>query len=130
MTHSPEDQPPDSIQAARARNHLARTVRAAFKGSGLDIRDRDNHLVISNPGHPDQGRIYITYGRREVSHARTTWTYLGQYPTQDGPADTDQPPADTTAIIRTLTSHGDSGNGDSTDEDDGDGDGEEGRGPL
>jgi hypothetical protein len=48
-----------------------------MKGSGLDIRELENQLVISTPGHPEMGRIYITYKKGEVSHRRTVWDYLG-----------------------------------------------------
>lgn len=67
----------DSLQSFRARNTLIREVRTLLKGTGLDIRELANELVISNPGHPEQGRIYVTYATGEVSHRRTIWDYLG-----------------------------------------------------
>jgi hypothetical protein len=113
MTHPAEDNDPSpAIQALRARNQLTRHVRALLKGSGLDIRENDNQLVISRPGHPDHGRIYITYATAEVSHARTTYTYLGHLDTPDTPGsdpDDDEPHVDTGTIIRKLTE----GDGDS-----------------
>jgi hypothetical protein len=33
--------------------------------------------VISHPGHPERGRVYITLAGGEASHARTVWEYLG-----------------------------------------------------
>jgi hypothetical protein len=110
MTCPPDDQAlAESIRALRARNLLARTVRAGLKGSGLEVRERDNQLVITSPGHPDHGRIYITYARHEVSHARTIWAYLGQF-TTDEPA-SDEPAIDIGAIIRTLTGYDSDGDG-------------------
>ncbi|MGH3157790.1 MAG: hypothetical protein ACRDNF_14605 [Streptosporangiaceae bacterium] len=101
MTHPADD--PDPIKALRARNHLARTVRTLLKGSGLDVRENDNQLVITNPGHPDHGRIYITYARGEVSHGRTTWTYLGHLDTPGSHPTPGEPPVDPGTIIRKLT---------------------------
>ncbi|MGH3157986.1 MAG: hypothetical protein ACRDNF_15610 [Streptosporangiaceae bacterium] len=101
MTHPADD--PDPIKALRARNRLARTVRAALKGSGLDIRDNDNQLIITNPGHPGHGRIYITYARGDVSHGRTIWTYLGHLDRPGSNPTPDEPPIDTDTIIRKLT---------------------------
>jgi hypothetical protein len=66
-------QPPGDIEAVRrcrARNTLLALVRAMLAGSGLDIRDRDKYLAISNPKEPDQGRIYISYTTGEVSWQR------------------------------------------------------------
>jgi hypothetical protein len=48
-----------------------------LKGTGLEIRELARELVISNPGHPGQGRIYVTYATGEVSHRRVVWDYLG-----------------------------------------------------
>jgi hypothetical protein len=67
----------NTLQSFRDRNTLMRTVRALLKGSGLDIRELADTLVISHPGHPEYGRIYITYATGEVSHRRTIWDYLG-----------------------------------------------------
>jgi hypothetical protein len=67
----------DALQALRARNTLVQTVRALLQGTGLDIRELASELVISHPGHPEYGRIYITYTKGEVSPRRCTWDYLG-----------------------------------------------------
>jgi hypothetical protein len=67
----------DAFRAIRARSELVRAVRDQLKGTGLDIRELVNELVLSNPGHPEQGRIYVTYDKAEVSHRRTLWDYLG-----------------------------------------------------
>jgi hypothetical protein len=67
----------DALQSHRARNNLIRTVKAGLRGSGLDTRELVNELVISNPGHPEKGRVYITYASAEVSLRRPIWEYLG-----------------------------------------------------
>jgi hypothetical protein len=67
----------DALQPFRDRNTLIRTVRTLLKGTGLEIRELANELVISRPGHPESGRIYITYATGDVSHRRTIWDYLG-----------------------------------------------------
>jgi hypothetical protein len=89
----------DVLQAARARNLLIRRVRELLKGSGLDIRELASELVISNPGHPEQGRIYITYVTGEVSHKRVVWDYLGYL---DGAAASD-PEAEPKVSAETIT---------------------------
>jgi hypothetical protein len=93
----------DVLQPVRARNLLIRRVRELLKGSGLDIRELANELVISHPGHPEQGRIYITYATGEVSHKRTVWDYLGYldgYRASDPRA---EPEVGAEAIIGVLT---------------------------
>jgi hypothetical protein len=74
---TPPQQSGSILQAVRARTTLVRTVRTRLRGSGLDIRELANNLAISIPGHPEQGRIYITYSGGEVSLRRCTWEYLG-----------------------------------------------------
>jgi hypothetical protein len=101
MTQAPGDG--GAVEALRARNMLVRTVRTLLKGAGLDIRELTNHLVISCPGHPDQGRIYVGYTSGDVSLRRCTWDYLGHL---DGYGDTDpeaEPPLTAEKIIATLT---------------------------
>jgi len=66
-----------AVAALRARGALIRAVREQLRGSGLEIRERASELVISHPGRPDHGRIYITYTSGDVSHRRTSWEYLG-----------------------------------------------------
>jgi hypothetical protein len=93
----------DTIRALRARNTLIRTVRTLLKGSGLDIRELANHLVISHPGHPEHGRIYISYANGNASLRHCTWEYLGSF---DGFASTDpdaEPLLSAEQIIATLT---------------------------
>jgi hypothetical protein len=99
----------DAFAPVRARNDLIRMVRDRLKGQGLDIRERHKDLVISSPGHPEQGRIHVTLPSGEVSHQRTLWDYLGYLPGY-GSGDTDEPGVDTDTIIATLTRPG--GNGD------------------
>jgi hypothetical protein len=101
MTQTASDT--DTLQAFRNRNKLIRTVRAKLKGSGLEIRELANALVISHPGHPEYGRIHITYAHGEVSHRRTIWDYLGCL---DGNASTgadDEPGVDIDMIVNMLT---------------------------
>jgi hypothetical protein len=96
---------PDSFEAVRARNKLVDEVRAALSGSRLDIRDRTSALVISNPGHPDNGRIYITYTTAEVSLSRPVWRYLGHLQEHDRDHDPEaEPTVNAAAIIAALTS--------------------------
>jgi hypothetical protein len=106
----PEDREPmtqpahngDAARAFRARNALIRSVRTRLKGSGLDVRELARELVVSNPGHPDQGRVYITYAGAEVSLRRTTWAYLG-YLDGHGPTDPGaEPHVGTDKIISML----------------------------
>ena len=96
---SPAD-PPTWFQA---RNALIRTVRAQLKGKHLDIRELDNEMAISSPGHPEKGRVYITYTTAEVSHRKTTWDYLGHFEGHSNTHDPDEPDVDAGTIIRTLT---------------------------
>jgi len=96
-----------ALQAVRARTTLVQTVRALLKGSGLDIRELTSELVISHPGHPDHGRIYITYAGGEVSLRRCTWNYLGYldgYGSDDPEA---EPCLSAGQIIAALTARGD-----------------------
>src|ERR1700723_2658729 len=93
----------DAVQAFRARTRLIQTVRTLLKGSGLDIRELTSHLVISQPDHPDRGRIYITFANGEVSLRRCSWNYLGYL---DGYGSTDpdaEPSLNAANIIALLT---------------------------
>lgn len=104
MTHS--SAAPDPCAAVRARSKLIDRVRADLRGTGLDIRDRNSALVISHPGHPDQGRIYITYTTGEVSLSRPVWHYLGRLPGHhpDGAPEAEaDPTVDAAAIVAALT---------------------------
>lgn len=101
MTHPAGDK--SVFQPIRARNTLIHTVRTLLKGTGLDIRELARELVISLPGHPEHGRVYITYSKGDVSHRRTTWHYLGRLDGH-GPTDPDTEPAVTTdKIIKVLS---------------------------
>jgi hypothetical protein len=99
-------QPPsevDALAAVRARNTLIRTVRTRLRGAGLDVRELATQLVISDPGHPERGRIYITFATGDVSHKRTVWDYLGHL---DGYGSTDpdaEPSVDIAAIAGALS---------------------------
>jgi hypothetical protein len=94
----------DARQTLRARNMLVQTVRTRLKGTGLDIRELASELVISYPGHPERGRIYITYATGEVSLRLTVWTYLGPLEGFEPNDDPDREPAvDADKIIATLT---------------------------
>jgi len=95
---------PDPCAAVRARSQLIDRVRADLRGTGLDVRDRNSALVISHPGHPDHGRIYVTYSTGEVSLSRPVWQYLGRlrgHPHDDDPAA--DPTVDAAAIVAALT---------------------------
>jgi hypothetical protein len=96
---------PDRFQAVRARNRLISQVRASLRGTKLDIRERATTLAISNPGHPDNGRIYITYATADVSLRRPVWHYLGRLQRHNSDDDPEaEPKVDTAAIIAALTS--------------------------
>lgn len=92
----------DVIRSLRARNALVRAVRTLLKGTGLEIRELAYQLVISHPGHPEYGRIYISYSNGDVTHRRTLWDYLGHL---DGYGSTEpdaEPCVNADAIIRAL----------------------------
>jgi hypothetical protein len=79
-----------------------------LKGSRLDIRERATALVIRNPCDPDKGHIHIhihiNYTTADVTHRRTTWSYLGPLKGYEPNDDPDREPsvnADT--IIAALT---------------------------
>ncbi|HEY1916310.1 MAG TPA: hypothetical protein VGH27_12120 [Streptosporangiaceae bacterium] len=95
----------DAIRLLQARNRLLRTVRAMLAGSGLDIRDREKGLVITNPADPDMGRIYINYLTGEVSWQRSLWTYFGHLKGYAQAPEADLV-ADAQTIIRTLCGGG------------------------
>src|SRR5579875_97675 len=96
---------PDQLATVRARNRLIDQVRAALSGTGLDIRDRADALVISRPGYPDNGRVYITYTTAEVSLSRPVWRYLGRLQGHGGDdPEADPPTVDAAAIVAALTS--------------------------
>jgi hypothetical protein len=100
MTQPPTDA--DTFAPTRARNQLIRTIRDRLKGHHLDIRETTQHLVISRPGHPENGRIYITYATAEASHRRTTWEYLGRLDTHHNSDPDDESPITTDTIITIL----------------------------
>jgi hypothetical protein len=100
MTHPPDEL--TWIQICRARSHLHRAVATLLRGTGLEIRELANHLVIYNPRDPEKGRIYITYTTGEVSHRLVTWDYLGTLHTTEPDPDR-EPSVDTAQIIATLT---------------------------
>jgi hypothetical protein len=101
MTEIPGDT--QALQAFRARNRLIQAVRKQLRGSGLDTRELARHLVISQPGHPDHGRIYVNYANGDASLRRCTWEYMGHL---DGYGSTDpdaEPPLSAAQIIARLT---------------------------
>jgi hypothetical protein len=100
----------DSFARFRARNKLIRLVRDRLRGRGLDIRELENELVISSPGHPERGRVYVTYVSGEVSHRRTIWDYLGHL---DGCCSGDRETADSGVRMETIAGLLTSGEGDS-----------------
>ena len=46
-------------------------------GSGLEIRELNAGLVITNPSDPEAGQIHIAYADWHVSWERTVWDYWG-----------------------------------------------------
>jgi hypothetical protein len=97
----------DQFAAFQARNALIRNVRERLKGRNLDFRELRSELVISYPGHPERGRIYIDLRTGEVSRRRTVWDCLGYWPgyADSGMGDTG---VDADTIVGTLTGNGDS----------------------
>ncbi len=86
-------------------------VSGLLAGTGLEIRERDKHLVISNPRHPERGRIYVTYTAGEISLRQTTWQYWGYLDGYGKPqwADPESEPAITAGkIIKVLSGQPDS----------------------
>jgi hypothetical protein len=98
----------DELERARARNLLIRTVREKLKGHGLDIRELAREMVISSPGHPEKGRIYINCATGEVSHRLTVWDYLGYFTGYDSNHHSDDLRVDLNKIIATLGRPGES----------------------
>jgi hypothetical protein len=82
---------------------LIQNVRARLRGSGLDTRELTSHLVISFPGHPDHGRIYINYTNGDASLRRCTWEYLGQLDGYGSTGPETEPGLSAEQIIATLT---------------------------
>jgi hypothetical protein len=105
MTQTPSGT--DALQAVRARTRLIQTVRTLLKSSGLDIRELTSHLVISRPGHPDLGRIYITFANGDVSLRRCTWNYLGHLDGYGSPDPEAEPTLPAEKIIAMLTAQAD-----------------------
>lgn len=99
----------DAMTQARARNLLIRKVRDQLKGHRLEIRELARQLVISSPGHPEQGRIYLSYTTGAVSHRRTVWQYLGHFTGHSSDPTPDDPTVDLDTIITTLTQPGEDG---------------------
>jgi hypothetical protein len=96
----------DALTQARAKIKLIHTVHERLKGTGLDIRELAKELVISHPGHPEHGRLYINLATAEVSHRLPTCTYLGYLDGYGTDRDPDEPRVDTNKIITTLTRPG------------------------
>ena len=95
----------DIFARFRARNELVRKLKEQFRDQGLDIRERDNEVVISSPGNPENGSVHFTLATGEVSHRRTLWDYLGYLPGY-GSGDPDEPAVDTDAIAAIFTGSG------------------------
>jgi hypothetical protein len=95
----------DSIQLCKARSKLHALVREMLAGRGLEIRELETRLVISNPRNPDMGRIYINYLTGEMSWRRPVWNYCGYlkgYATAPEADPDTEPIADAQTIIRAL----------------------------
>jgi hypothetical protein len=90
-----------SVQLARSA--LRARVDELLRGSGLEVRELADQLVISDPRHPDSGRIYIRYASGDVSYRRVIWDYFGSldgYELRDQPDH--EPGVDAAKIIGTL----------------------------
>jgi hypothetical protein len=102
-------QPPDEhtdIQHLRARTTLRRNLDPQLRGHGLDTRELTTALAIGNPGHPEKGRVHITYATGDVSIKRVTWEYLGPLQGYEPDDDPDREPGvDPAQIISILTGH-------------------------
>jgi hypothetical protein len=95
----------DSVRLVKARNRLHALVRDMLAGHGLEIREREKALVISNPRDPDMGRIYINYLTGEMTWRRPVWNYCGYlkgYATAPEADPDTEPVADAQTIIRAL----------------------------
>ena len=92
----------DIFARFRARNELVRELKQQFGGRGLNIRERDNEVVISSLGHPEKGSVHFALASGEVSHRRVLWDYLGSLPGY-GSGDPDEPGVDTDAIATIFT---------------------------
>jgi hypothetical protein len=97
---------PDALADFRARNTLIHQVRDQLKGTGLDIRELAKELAVSNPGHPEKGRLYINCATGEVSHRLPVLGYLGYLNGYGGDRDPDEPRVDADKIVSTLTGAG------------------------
>jgi hypothetical protein len=56
---------------------VKQAVVGMLEGSGLEIRELDNGLVIFNPSDPERGQVHISYADGYVSWERVTWDYCG-----------------------------------------------------
>jgi hypothetical protein len=107
MTQASDELP--AVQLCQARNKLGAMARRMLAGSGLEIRDLERGLAISNPRDPDRGRIYISYVTGEVSLSRPSWDYFGYLQGYASALEADpdsEPVADAQAIIDALCGHG------------------------
>jgi hypothetical protein len=102
MTHRPGELSAD--EKCRAMTTLRRKVDALLRGRHLEIRELTSALVIGNPGHPENGRVHITYATGDVSVKRAIWQYLGPLQGYEPGDDPDREPGvDAAQIIAILT---------------------------
>jgi hypothetical protein len=95
----------DSVRLVKSRNKLHALVREMLAGHGLEIRELEKRLVISNPRNPEMGRIYINYLTGEMSWRRPVWNYCGYLKGYAAAPEADpdtEPVADAQTIIRAL----------------------------
>jgi hypothetical protein len=95
----------DSVRLVKSRNKLHALVREILAGRGLEIRELEKRLVISNPRNPEMGRIYINYLTGEMSWRRPVWNYCGYLKGYAAAPEADpdtEPVADAQTIIRAL----------------------------
>ena len=96
----------DASAALRARNLLIRAIREQLKGKNLDSRELARALVISAPGQPEKGRLYINLATAEVSYRLPAWAYLGYLDGHGGDRDPDEPRMNVDKIVSILTGPG------------------------
>jgi uncharacterized protein RhaS with RHS repeats len=98
---SADDRPPRTIDKEAAR----RMVAAMVDGAELTVEALKTDLVITNPGYPERGRVYVEYATGHVSWERTVWDHWGVLRgfEAEKPADDDETYVDNARIIDALT---------------------------
>src|ERR1700735_2863941 len=76
MTESGPDEL-SALEMLQARNALRATLDSLLAESGLKIRDLARDIVISNPHHPEKGKVYVGCPDGPVAWKRTVWDRWG-----------------------------------------------------